>query len=24
MGLVKLTGNIVKSSKGRNEREWSV
>ena len=24
MGLVKLTGNIVKSSKNRNEREWTV
>jgi len=24
MGLVKLTGKTIKSSKGRNEREWSV
>jgi predicted transcriptional regulator len=24
MGIVKLTGKIVKSSKNRNEREWSV
>ena len=24
MGLVKLTGKTIKSSKGRNEREWTV
>ena len=24
MGVIKLTGNIVKSSKNRNEREWTV